>query len=297
MLATSDVNSESFMENSSSTQFPHVKNAVFSAHLKQQSLDSLQKISHQKADQYSGLLKDQAVDNKISDISSANAIRSNDIAALFPSNVSLPSYTSTENGSFIDSKVKSDSPNLLEEGDKGSSPFRPSDTTRFDSNNSVVSTLLETTAVGSATQSNSLISNSLGYSDSSITISKDLASIWSSPPTNAVKSQLNNQNQTIDDAMIYGFPQQQQQSESWLGQQVSSFNGPTKPPPGLGNALSFLQKQEQVGTHSNNVNPKFPLRRSQSAMLNRSSLLNLSAYQPGMLHLFLIYSLIKNLAG
>lgn len=112
-------------------------------------------------------------------------------------------------------------------------------------------------------------------SNNCVPISEELAAIWS-PPAVAPKNISTTAPSLIDSVLLQTL-QQQQSSSDWSDSFLSSSNRPLQPPPGL-DSIPNLQKQllEQrlASAKLKNLQPKYQLRRSQSAMLDRPNLLN-----------------------
>ncbi|XP_076813337.1 cytoplasmic polyadenylation element-binding protein 4-like isoform X1 [Clavelina lepadiformis] len=137
----------------------------------------------------------------------------------------------------------------------------------------------------STSNSNFVADVSLGIpvtdeTENNVTISKNLAAIWSTPTASMTNPEPITS--SVDDIMLHALQQQQQQMPGWPNQLPTSFNSLTNPPPGLYNN-AMLQKQLQQ-QQIQALHQQLALRRSQSTMLTQPNPINRStSYQPNYL--------------
>ena len=227
----------------------------------------------------------------------ANAISEQDqITALFPSKTPLTPPSPADSGVVDDSKSElgNVSQEVLQRFEDVQQDERvnlsPFSTSHISSNGNIASVSLSSsntlqdkslTMSGTKLQESAFISSVAktpsakppSSSNNCVPISEELAAIWS-PPT--PKGNPSTAPSIIENALLHSL-QQQQSCNGWSTSFVSSSNRPIQPPPGL-DTVPTLQKQllEQriAAAKMKNLPPKFQLRRSQSAMLDRSNLLS-----------------------
>ena len=296
MLTTGAVSNEKFVVSSNSSQFPLMNSSVFTAssEVKQQSQPG------QQVQQTQGLIKQEpSIEGIIPDhlTSSTNTLLSNQFSALFPSTVSLNSRSPVDSVVVTDSKLAMGNASqdllLSQESDRlklspnsmklsGMEPGTATDpiVSGFSTGNmlNLQDSTTEISKIHSSSANNLGLSPSKVRENNCVTISPDLATIWS-PPT--VEDKTTGFDPALQSAMLQAL-QQQQSIDNW---NESSVGAPTKPPPGLTN-IPLLQKHPQAQASGvpmvNGLQQKFPpLRRSKSVMVNRTNMFNSASLLPG----------------